>query len=594
MNDGQPDSGQLFADSVGFSTGGSSDSPRNMVDDLTGFANEPGSEGEITPSVDNVEQELQRLVDRFVSSIEEKTWKDSGYYISDVYACESVERANRVAARLEERAESFRRGFVGIFLHGNHVHSIHSCPFTSRTCKCFFKNFPEAKEDIRRLLRRPRAVETFQRRDWENITKYFCTKGRRATFFKMYGAVQRVPLEITALSDVILSSQAEGGPQPSVENCSDPLQSNDRSEQPYFPQSPGHSRKRQKRDHIVAGGERGVNGITGIILELLDKCAVCPLSEIVYTTAYLTNSLVASKRLDSREVKDAIDTRGSIINTWERSDFVEFYNRPDIIKIWSARSHHAFDTYYLSYEESTSVIFKLLEYQMQDNLQEFCSNLVDILECNIPKKNCFLLVSPPSAGKNFMFDGIRDYFLNAGQMNNPNKYNQFAYQDCHNRRIIIWNEPNYEPRETENLKMLFAGDNLSANVKCKPQANVKRTPVIVLANNRPHFANHHAFEDRVMQYNWNSAPFLKEYDKKPRPDAIMNLLYAIKSSYMVYLSYFYITKQTTTSINISIVVVHYSRNSNGAYSGCFSELHVGSHYSRPTSNKSEWITRFYS
>lgn len=531
MNNGKiTDVWPITGGTMGESSGRSSDSPRLLVEDIGGLTNGRVEEGEITPTINNLEQELQGLVDRFVSSIEEKTWKDSGFYISDVYACESVERANRVAKRLEERAESFRRGFIGIFVHGDHVHTIHSCPFTSRTCKCYFKNFPEAKEDIRRLLRRPRAVETFKRRDWENITKYFCTKGRRATFFKVYGAIQRIPLEITALSDAILSGENEGGSHSSLENCTDPLQSDSGPSGFNNDEGSRNSRKRQKRNTINPGGERGIHGITGIILELLDKCAVCPLTEIVYTREYLINPLIASKRLDSREVKDAIDTRASVINTWNREDFVKFYNDESVIKIWSARNQFSFDNYYMSYEQSTEVIFKLLDFQMGSELHKFVKDLVNILECNIPKKNCFLLVSPPSAGKNFMFDGIRDYYLNAGQMNNPNKYNQFAYQDCHNRRIIIWNEPNYEPRETENLKMLFAGDNLSANVKCKPQANVKRTPIIVLSNHRPHFANHHAFSDRVMQYNWSSAPFLKEYDKKPRPDAIMNLLYAIQES----------------------------------------------------------------
>lgn len=515
---------------MGEPSGRDSDAPGSVVEDFGGIPDAGESEGEITPTITPLEQELHSLVNRFVDSIEKKDWKDSGYYLSDVYACESRERALRVARRLEERAESFRRGFIGIFVHDDHVHSIHSCPFTSRTCKCFFKKFPEAQEDIRRLLRKPRAIETFKRSDWENITKYFCTKGRRATFFKVYGSVQRIPAQITAVSDLILSSEAQGRPYSSVEDCIDPLQPDDRSQRGDLSESAGPSRKRQKRNHIVPGGERGISGTTGIVLSLLNKCAVCPLTEIVYTKEYLQDPAVAVKRLDSREVKDAIDTRASVINTWTRQDFVAFYNNPETIKIWSARNVDSFDNHYLSYEDSTQIIHQLLQYQMGDDLKAFVSDLVNILECNIPKTNCFLLISPPSAGKNFMFDGIRDYYLNAGQMNNPNKYNQFAYQDCHNRRIIIWNEPNYEPRETENLKMLFAGDNMSANVKCKPQANVKRTPVIVLSNYRPNFANNSAFKDRLITYNWQSAPFLKECNKKPRPDAIMNLLYSIKDT----------------------------------------------------------------
>ncbi|KAL3272069.1 hypothetical protein HHI36_022531 [Cryptolaemus montrouzieri] len=167
---------------------------------------------------------------------------------------------------------------------------------------------------------------------------------------------------------------------------------------------------------------------------------------------------------------------------------------------------------------------ELLEYQLGDNVLDFKRMLINILESNIPKLNCMCIVSPPSAGKNFFFDGVRDYLLNVGQMCNPNRSNHFAYQDCYNKRIIIWNEPNYESSELENLKMLFAGDNLSANVKNKPQANVKRTPVIILSNNEPAFVRHHAFRDRIVTYYWKSAPYLKEYDKKPLPLACINCL----------------------------------------------------------------------
>lgn len=516
-----------FGVNMGESSGRSSMPSQYLVDDSRTEPVASTSQGETETVSNPMEQELSKLVDRFVERLEKEDWKDSGYYLSDVYACESSERAVGVARRLEERARSFGRGFIGIFLHGNHVHSIHSCPFTSRCCKCFFKKFPEAQEDLRRLLRKPRAVETFKRRDWENITKYFCTKGRRATFFKIYGTVQRIPIEITNLSNAILSSQNEGRSEASLEDCRDPLQCNDGSHGGNIPENPRSHRKRQKRDPINPGGVRGISGGTGIILNLLSKCAVCPLTEIVYTREYLTNPEIACKRLDSKEVKDAIDTRGSIINTWTREDFQNFYKDDSVIKIWSARHVDFFDNYYMTYDESMTAIYKLLEFQLKDDLIPFCKILLDILEYRTQKTNCLVVISPPSAGKNFFFDGVRDYYLNAGQMNNPNKYNQFAYQDCHNRRVIFWNEPNYEPREIENLKMLFAGDNLSANVKCKPQANVKRTPIIVMANYRPHFTGHYAFSDRISVWNWMSAPFLKEYTKKPRPDAIMDLLYTI-------------------------------------------------------------------
>uniref|UniRef100_A0AAU7DZY8 NS1 protein n=1 Tax=Coleura bat parvovirus TaxID=3141917 RepID=A0AAU7DZY8_9VIRU len=494
--------------------------------DVAGNASGTNVQDETSAIDQPLEQELQSMVDRFVSRLEKENWEDSGYYVSDVYACESVSRAAGLAKKLAERARDFRRGFIGIALHGNHVHSIHSCAYSNKCCRCSFKDFPEAKEDIRRLLRKPPPIETFKRSDWENITKYFCTKGRRATFFKINGVVQGLPIEITNLSDIILSGKVEGRPYASLEDCNDPLDNNSERKRGIAPKGDGSSGARKRRGVSNTGGPGGIRGVPGVILSIIERYAVCPLSEIVYTREYLENQ-IALKRLDDRDVKNAIDCHAGIINTWSREDFVKFYTNPNTVKIWSARSIDLVDLYYLSYEESQAVILKLLQYQCGDNYVTFVKDLINVVDMRIPKCNCFLIVSPPSAGKNFLVDAVKDYFLNVGQMQNPNKYNTFAYQDCHNRRLLIWNEPNYEPRETENLKMLFGGDNLSANVKCKPQANVKRTPVICMSNVMPRFADHDAFVDRVIKYYWNSAPFLKDVSKKPRPDAVMDLLYSI-------------------------------------------------------------------
>lgn len=518
-----------FGVDMGQSAGRDSMPSGIMVEDVGDNTTDSFAEGEIEAVNNSLEQELQSMVDRFVSIIEKENWEDSGYYVSDVYACESVERANDVGRKLAERARTFRRGFIGISIHGNHVHSIHSCAYANKSCRCSFKRFPEAQEDIRRLLRKPRAIETFKRRDWENITKYFCTKGRRTTFFKINGTIQRLPIEITNLSNIILSSENEGRPQSGLENCNDPLEYDPERKRGIAPKNDGPSGSRKRRNIVVAGGENGIGGIPGVILDLISKCAICPLSEIVYTNEYLTEAQVAIKRLDDRDVKNAIDARCSIINTWQRQDFIDFYAKEDTIKIWSSRSKDLFENYYYNYDESKLIIDHFLDFQLGNLKVQFINDLLNVIEMRIPKCNCFVVISPPSSGKNFFFDGVKDYYLNAGQMCNPNKYNCFAYQDCHNRRIIMWNEPSYESKETENLKLLFGGDNLSANVKCKPQANVKRTPVIVLSNHVPRFCINDAFQDRIKVYRFKQAPYLKEYCKKPRPDAIMDLLYSFEN-----------------------------------------------------------------
>ncbi|KAL3278397.1 hypothetical protein HHI36_013725 [Cryptolaemus montrouzieri] len=125
----------------------------------------------------------------------------------------------------------------------------------------------------------------------------------------------------------------------------------------------------RKRRHIEV--PVGRLGITGQITDLLNRVAVCPLSEIVFLPEYLTNSNIASKRLDAREVKDALDLRGAIINNWSLKNYKEFYERDDVIKVWSARSLDLVPLTYFSYDESIYICNQLLDFQLGENLYHF-------------------------------------------------------------------------------------------------------------------------------------------------------------------------------------------------------------------------------
>jgi phage/plasmid-associated DNA primase len=105
----------------------------------------------------------------------------------------------------------------------------------------------------------------------------------------------------------------------------------------------------------------------------------------------------------------------------------------------------------------------------------------------------------------------------------PNKQNIFAYQECVNRRILLWNEPNYSAEETDNLKMLLGGDNFTCRVKYKNDVSVQRTPVIVLSNEWVAFMKDETYDHRIVVYSWQYAPMLKEYSSKPHPLVLLEL-----------------------------------------------------------------------
>lgn len=510
---------------------GSSSFPSGLVDL---FAEEIALDGFPEISVDStlaaLDSELGAMASRFLQRINEENWKGRGVYYSDVFACESAQRASDLCREFNRRGNTYPRRLLIVVRHGNHVHTLHDCPYSNKSCRCNFKNFPEAQDDLRRLLRKPRAIETLQKHDWENIAKYFLKEGREPTFLKIGHTIEKYDPQNADIPNIGIQSEIGNGEGSGLEMCRDPIDDGDGGKRSIASKSDGSTTSRGKRRKIAIGGERGLFGVANDMLQLISTYAIVPLSEIVHTKEWIESSFAAS-RLDDINVKNILDARASQINLWKRADFKRFYDNPKTIKIWSARYVDSFDTYYLTYEESQNIIKQLLQFQLGDRVNEFCFNLVNILDRNLPKRNNFTIISPPSAGKNFFIDAVLDYFLNSGQMCNPNKYNNFAYQGCYNKRIILWNEPNYEPREIENLKLLFGGDNLSANVKCKPQANIKRTPIIVLTNTSVNYLNHPAFKDRIYTYRWHQAPFLAQVKKKPRPDAVIDLVYDLSNMY---------------------------------------------------------------
>lgn len=101
-------------------------------------------------------------------------------------------------------------------------------------------------------------------------------------------------------------------------------------------------------------------------------------------------------------------------------------------------------------------------------MKDFLTKLVDVLDKQRPKLNTFHVYSSGSnAGKNLFFDCVLHCLLNFGQIANFNKYSGFPLQDCFSRRIIMFNEPSFEPSAIETLKMLFGGDPFTAKKNLK-------------------------------------------------------------------------------------------------------------------------------
>lgn len=200
-------------------------------------------------------------------------------------------------------------------------------------------------------------------------------------------------------------------------------------------------------------------------------------------------------------------------------DFISLYEKTN--PLFDA-PHGNISQYYMDVPSSYAAIVELLEYQLGSDVPDFVTNLYNLLERRVPKKNCMEIVSPPSAGKNFFFDAVVSFYINRGTIHNFNKYSSFPLQDAVGKRILIWNEPNCESSAFETIKKIFGGDVDSVAVKYSSDMTVTRTPVIVLSNHET-FPRIPAFNHRMFRYRWQTCPKLLEYDKKVNPLALINL-----------------------------------------------------------------------
>lgn len=253
---------------------------------------------------------------------------------------------------------------------------------------------------------------------------------------------------------------------------------------------------------------------------LLFKYPLSPIQNIINHPVYLQSS-IGHLRARNCKIQDTFDHISCSFMAWSISDYYKnIFGKSDCTPIFAA-GHTPIDEYYYSLEESLVILTNFLNFQFDnddDLIYDFVYALYHILERKIPKLNAISVQSPPSSGKNFFFDCILDYFLNKGQLaSRINKTNNFPYQECYGKRIILWNEPNYEDAAVDQLKMILGGDAYTVNVKCKPDAAVYRTPVIILSNTKLGFENSLAFRDRVKHYTWKAAPYLKDLNKKPYP-----------------------------------------------------------------------------
>jgi len=99
-------------------------------------------------------------------------------YIHTVYVGGPSITLGDIYAALVRGGEKYTGGFYIIADHGDHIHSIHDCSYSTRSCRCSAFEDPALKASIRKLVRRRPFVSELTLDDWERIILYLSTGGR--------------------------------------------------------------------------------------------------------------------------------------------------------------------------------------------------------------------------------------------------------------------------------------------------------------------------------------------------------------------------------------------------------------------------------
>jgi uncharacterized protein YacL (UPF0231 family) len=270
------------------------------------------------------------------------------------------------------------------------------------------------------------------------------------------------------------------------------------------------------------GKKSSINSFEGRLYNYIVKYFHVPTDSIVRSKPWLESSyrFVRSNNQTFQTVLDSINSEWvhmsleDMLFFWQGKEYI-FWLDESWIKVNGKR-----------YDVETSVKYaeEMLMYQFgcMDGVKQFLQDLLNILDRRLPKKNAFEIESAPSSGKNYFIDPILLYMGSFGQITNCNRNNQFAFDNCFNKRVCLMNEPKFENSFRESLLMLFAGDTFSAQGKYKNVADIVKTPVIVLTNASP-FSNSPQWNDRMIRYRWKRCEFLKDRNYKLDPRFFLEL-----------------------------------------------------------------------
>lgn len=491
--------------------------------------------GKIDPTYhQSMVQELSEMADNLVRRFEQQSWDPVSRFFSDVFVYRSDGERLGLERLLSNAGSNYRRHLFWFVTDVNehHIHCIHDCKFSNRSCRCAWRAEIIAKfpGSIKQAIGKRRFINQFTTDDWIDVFIYYC--------LRKWGKPQKIWIDGKSQG---LPSASESLRWEEMQRKSSEILAgvNGRVPDNLFEEGQGNS---ENGPNVTRSGWINVRPKTTLfdtIIEtvqaLLEKFPTWPIRAIKKHEEFRQNRVLINPQ-NAKAVEEAFTDFGLRLCNYTLRDFYDFYHKEGCEPIFSP------SCVYYTLEESVEVVNDLLKFQFNDDeaaIASFLNDLVTVFERKIEKFNTICFLSPPNSGKNFFLDMLIALSLNTGQYTIANKLNNFAFQEGPDKRLIFWDEPNYCSSYTELLKLLLGGMAANVNVKNKMQGDVQRTPHFIMSNNPVDFMHDIAFKTRIKVFRWKECSWLKDYDKKPYPLALFSLLikYNIEFYKMLFVGY---------------------------------------------------------
>lgn len=490
------------------------------------------SEGLLRRSEDTRSGFLTREIRKITQTDRRNCIYHSGVIGFDGGNCEEIQAA--IADVITRGKNCF---FKFVIKHAGHYHVIHDCKWSNGQCRCFGPLFNKLHSKRHTATN---GITELSETSWQNIIKYHFQYGRILQYGKigtcdgseLYDRLQG--LQSNEDKEQNGNTYETGGV---VETCgganeiiwqSTGGQTDIRSYTEHYTDGTAQNKtKSRKRKYGETEPCRAKDEEAEKIAKLIERICASPITDAERTTPWIESKYKMLNDQDY-EVKKAKNFIHMKFSKFTIKDFIDFYDEreeADIPCHWAANSVSDIDNIYFDLDTSIYKCIQLLIWQtypsgLDKNFDiksddktwkihvfQYVKDLINFLDKKSGKNNGQYYVSPSCSGKSFFFDMIRDFFLLHGNMSNWNRANQFPLQMCIDKKVIFWNEPNCEPAAHEDLKKLFGGEPLSANIKNRMHVEIRRTPVITTANSLI-FDRTPEWNCRLKYYTWQTAPFL--------------------------------------------------------------------------------------